>query len=252
MGKFTGPIIALALVALAGFFLFTDDSTSKLEGNFENLDNLTAFAESENKTGANEKGVEIIEYGDFQCPFCARFHPTIKQIKEDNGDDISIAYRHFPLIAAHPNAMAAHRAAEAAGIQGKFFEMHDWLFENQVVWSQAPGVSAALEEIEAQAVVLELDVEKWRTDAQSQAVFDKITAQQESGNQLGVTGTPTLFVNGERINTPGTVEEFQQIIDAAIAGDNLDDIETTGESSDDAVPETEESTETDAEAPAEQ
>jgi len=233
MKKLLGPLIFVGVVALAVFFATSDGASEKDISQFFTGE-LTDVQATDNKTGAGDKGVTIIEYGDFQCPFCGRVFPIVDEVKEQYGDDITLVYRHYPLISLHPNAMAGHRASEAAALQDKFFEMHDLLFENQTLWSGASSVGNALEIIEEYAEDLDLDMDQYRTDIESVAIADKINAQQASGTQLGVTGTPTFFVNGEQISTPGSVEEFSQIIDSAIAGDDVSDIETTGESSNDA------------------
>jgi len=232
MNKLIGPLIGLALVGLIAFFALTDSSTEDLNQYFKG--ELTDIQETDNKSGAGNKNVSIIEYGDFQCPFCAQIYPTVNEAKSKYGDDITLAFRHFPLTNIHPNAMAAHRASEAAGLQGKFFEMHDLLYENQAEWSGAANITSALEVIESYATEINLDIDKYKVDIESEEVRLKIQAQQDSGSNLGVTGTPTLFVNGERIDIPANIDELSAIIDNAIAGKPLDSVETTGESTDSA------------------
>ena len=233
MKKLLGPVIIAATIGLALFFAFSDNSKAEDITKYF-TDDITAAQESDYKNGAGNKDLTIIEYGDFQCIFCGQSHPIIEEVEEAYGDDISVVFRHFPLVDRHPNAMAGHRAAEAAGIQGKFYEMHDLLFERQQVWSAASNVGAALELIEGYASEINLDMEKYNIDVQSPEVAEKISAHQASGTQIGVTGTPTFFLNGERIGTPGSLEEWQQVIEAELAGESTEEIETTGEDTDSA------------------
>ena len=166
---------------------------------------------TEGPTGAK---VTLIEYGDFQCPGCGALFPALEQIKAEMGDKFLFVFRHFPLTSIHPNAMAAHRAAEAAGQQGKFFAMHDLLYARQVQWSNA---SSAASIFETYASELALNAEQFKTDVASQEVFDKIARYQDSGNQLGLTSTPTLLLNGQKIDNPASVDELQQVLNDAIS-----------------------------------
>src|SRR5690606_8652134 len=118
-------------------------------------------------------------------------------------ENVTFVYRHFPLDAAHPNAREAAYAAEAAGKQGKFFEMHDVLFEKQSEWSPLPDPK---ETFIGYAEALKLDIEKFTTDMDSKEVQDKVQNDFLSGNEFNVQGTPTFFLNGKRIPNPASVE----------------------------------------------
>ncbi len=159
--------------------------------------------------------VVIIEYGDFQCPGCGSLYPLLRQVENERPKDISIIFRNFPLTSLHVNAMAAHRAAEAAHKQGKFFGMHDLLYENQDLWNTSPNAAAIFEDF-AQQLGLKLD--QFKTDVASSDTFDRISADIDSGKELGITGTPTLYLNGERLeDIPPSVDEFVKLIDDAKA-----------------------------------
>ncbi len=145
--------------------------------------------------------VRLIEYGDFQCPSCSAAHPGIKKIMEDYGDKIAFVFRNFPLTSIHPNAFAAATAAESAGLQGKYWEMHNILFENQNEWSslspeQRTGRFITLAQ---QAGVTNVDT--FKADLSSKRVADKIKFDQALGKSQNVTGTPAFFLDGEKINT---------------------------------------------------
>jgi len=153
--------------------------------------------------------VTLIEYSDFQCPACGAFYPVVKKLSQEF-KNISVVYRHFPL-PQHGNAKPAAQAAEAAGRQGKFWEMHDLLFENQTVWSNS---ETAEEIFAAYAQTLELDMTKFKTDYNSPETLAKIEADYQSGVSE-VDGTPTFFLNDKKIQNPRSYDEFRSIIQQA-------------------------------------
>jgi thiol-disulfide isomerase/thioredoxin len=148
--------------------------------------------------GNKEAKVILVEYSDFQCPFCANYAPITKKVAEEFNDKIALIYRHFPLI-QHNNAHLAARASEAAAKQGKFWEMHDLIFENQNQWSDAKN---ALDKFIQYAKDLNLDIEAFKTDINSKEVRDKVDSDYKSGLSFGVNGTPTFFLNGRKLNLP--------------------------------------------------
>lgn len=167
--------------------------------------------------------VTLVEYGDFECPGCGRFYPILKQVKEKYGDKLTFQFRNYPLVSIHPNAMIAHRAAEAAAKQGKFWEMHDLLFENQSAWVAQAGVSqsAASGIIEGYARQLGLNIEQFNTDRASSAVNDLIQADIRAGQELRLTSTPSFVLNGTKLeDARDTVEYFSEKIDAELAKNN--------------------------------
>lgn len=172
-----------------------------------------AGAPSENKVGAGTSGVTLTEFGDFQCPGCGGMYPIVKQIKEHFGDKITFRFRHFPLESMHPNARAAARAAEAAAKQGKFWEMHDKLYENQNLWQ---GTSKPVSTFEGYASELGLDKNKFTEDFKSSEVTGTINADLKIGHDKNVTATPTFLLNDQKIDTPNSYEEFIKLIDKKI------------------------------------
>jgi len=171
--------------------------------------------------GSNSKGITLVEYGDFQCPVCGLYEPTVKQVAEKYKDDIQFQFRHFPLQQVHPNAFAASRAAEAASLQNKFWEMHDLLYANQNEWSAA---SDPVSMFNGYAKTLGINVEQFKTDFTSGKVNGAIQADISAGNKLKVTGTPTFFLNGKLVELKSLVgsdnypdiKKFSAVIDAAI------------------------------------
>jgi protein-disulfide isomerase len=154
--------------------------------------------------GSPEALVTLVEWSDFQCPYCSRVGPTIKQLEEAYGKDLRIAFKHNAL-GFHPRAKPAALAAEAAGKQGKFWEMHDKLFENQKDLSDENFVAWAGE--------LGLNVEQFKKDIADPALAKKVDAQQAQGTTLGARGTPAFFVNGRFLSGAQPVENFKKIID---------------------------------------
>jgi protein-disulfide isomerase len=179
-------------------------------------DEATVGAVSNNYYG-NENGiVTVTEYADFQCPACASFFPIVSQIKEQFTDDVKFEFRHFPLVQIHPNATTAHRAAQAAANQGKFWEMHDLLFERQQAWSQITNPTAVFEEY---ARELNLDIDIYKTDAASSATLAVINADIDLGKENNVNSTPTFLIDGEVIEDAASissVEGFATLIQEAI------------------------------------
>jgi protein-disulfide isomerase len=149
--------------------------------------------------------VTIVTFSDFQCPFCARVSPTIEALRKEYGADLRYAFKHNPL-PMHPRARAAALAAEAAGEQGKFWEMHDKLFENSRDLSAANFITWARE--------LKLDVKQFERDLGSTTLGDRVDRQQRQGNDLGARATPAFFVNGRFLSGAQPIESFRTLIDA--------------------------------------
>jgi len=141
--------------------------------------------------GELDAQVTLEEFGDFQCPPCARVASDIDDMERDFRPRMKILFRNFPL-AMHAHAAEAAYAAEAAARQGKFWEMHDLLYREQDAWSKATDVKKLFE---SYAGLLGLNVDRFRIDAQSPAVKDSVNADQQDGMTRGVTSTPTIFIN---------------------------------------------------------
>jgi protein-disulfide isomerase len=211
-------ILAAVIVGLGLIFWFSgshkNNNTSK---SGSNSGQVTAHI-----TGQGKKGVTLMEYGDYQCPVCGSYYPTVKQVVDKYNNDIYFQFRNLPLTQIHPNAFAGARAAEAAGLQGKYFEMHDILYENQTSWSE---ISDPTTLFKTYAQQLGLDVNKFNTDYSSSNVNDAIQADLTEFAKTGQQqATPTFFINGVYVsndkladNNGPSVEKFSQQIDAAIA-----------------------------------
>jgi len=159
--------------------------------------------------GALNASATLLEYGDFECPVCGAVHPLVKAIQESAGDRLCLAFRHFPLANMHPHAENAAEAAEAAGAQGKFWEMHDALFENQDALD--------LDSLAEYAAALELDAPRLINAVVDGTYAGRVRENFASGIRSGVNGTPTFFINGLRYDGPRDFDSMMAAL--AEAGD---------------------------------
>tara|TARA_B100001245_G_scaffold112184_1_gene82197 strand:- start:18099 stop:18767 length:669 start_codon:yes stop_codon:yes gene_type:complete len=151
--------------------------------------------------GSTEGNVLLIEYGDFQCPACKSAFPILQEIKEEYKDKLTFIFRNNPITQIHPNARAAAAAAEAAGLQGKYWEMHDALYEQQDDWSNA-SVDERLSFFVAMAKEVGIDdIDQFKRDIESDAVSSKINFDLSLGRKDNVSGTPTIFLNQEQLES---------------------------------------------------
>jgi len=153
-------------------------------------------AEPAHVLGPADAPVKIEEFGDFECPPCGIFHPILNQMKAEFGDKLQITFREFPLVPTHQHALAAASAAEAAGLQGKFWEMHDLIYDHQNDWKKEFDVRPIFE---GYAKQIGIDVERYKRDMNGELVAQRIFADGKRGHSLGVKGTPTVFMNGREV-----------------------------------------------------
>jgi protein-disulfide isomerase len=153
--------------------------------------------------------VTLLEYGDFECPYCGAAHSIIRDIERQMGSEMCFCYRHFPLTSAHPHAGLAAQAAEAAGVQGKFWELHDTLFEQQVALDEADLIRYA--------VSLGLDHHRFARELANQTYAPRVHEDLISGARSGVNGTPTFFINGVRHEGPFDYDTLLGVVERAVA-----------------------------------
>jgi len=211
MDKRFWGIILVIIIIFGGFIFF----------NNKNDDSGSSNAQPTNHVmGENSKNVALLEYGDYQCPACGSYYPVVKQVVEKYKGDIKFQFRNLPLSQIHPNAFAGARAAEAAALQNKFWEMHDMLYENQNTWSQASNPKDYFNQY---AEKLGLNVEQFKTDFVSSKVNGSINADLAAFNKTGAaTETPTFFLDGKRIDTKADMDTFSKVLDAAISAKQAD------------------------------
>ena len=145
--------------------------------------------------------VIIEEFGDYQCPPCGQLYPELKQIEAEYGDQVKVVFRHFPLMKMHKNALMAAHAAEAARNQNKFWEMHDRLYRNQKEWAELDDPRPVFEGYARQ---LNLKLDQFNSDLQSNLIDQKISADLQRGTSQGVTGTPTVFLDSHLLKYEAT------------------------------------------------
>lgn len=170
-------------------------------------------------SAASDTPVTLIEYSDFQCPACQSYYPLVTRLLSEASTSLRLVYRHFPLNdpgpggrVTHPNALIAAQASEAAGKQGKFWEMYKLLFENHAEWTELKDPRAVFVRY---ASTLGLNLTPFEADLDSAAIKDFVMAQKKEGVAIGVNSTPTFFVNGKGITNPRTYDEFKSIIETA-------------------------------------
>ena len=146
----------------------------------------------DHSAGPDDAPVTLVEYGDYECPYCGMAYPIVKRARQDLGSGLRFVFRNFPLAESHPHARLAAQAAEAAAAQGKFWEMHDMLFEHQD--------ALAAEDLVGYAKSLGLDARQFAQDLEGATYAKRVRDDFRNGVRSGVNGTPTFFVNGARYN----------------------------------------------------
>lgn len=220
---------AVCLVVLGGLIYLSN--RSRIDVSAVNNDSiLKASTQSGNIAdhvfGVQNSKVVLYEYGDYECPSCGAAYQPLKDITAKYQGQISFVFRNFPLVTIHPNARAGAAAAEAAGLQGKYWQMHDLLYENQTVWGQADPNSRG-SYFDSYAKQLGLNIATFDTDMSSAAVDQKISFDIALGQKLNVDATPTIYLGSTRLDNISTstspVDEtkLSALIDAQLRANNI-------------------------------
>ena len=167
--------------------------------------------------GIFDSKIVLIEYGDFQCPACAQYEPIVQQIRTDYVGKIAFVYRHFPL-SQHKNAKITAYASEAAGKQGKFWEMHDMIYDGQNVWANLSD-DKARDVMTKYAETIGLDLKLFEEQIDSGEVKNKVQSDNDCGLKAGVNATPTFILNGKKIQ-PRSYDEFKNFIEQELAANS--------------------------------
>lgn len=228
MSKNFAIVLAVLVVLFGGLLIFNKSNNSDSASGNGNTENVQP---SNHIQGDESAPVTLTEWGDFECPACGQYYALVKQVKQEYGDEIAFRFRHFPLISIHQNAIISARAAEAAGMQGKFFEMHDLLYENQDQWSQSTSPTQIFEDYARQ---LDLDVAQFSKDIKSNTTNRIVQADLAEANKRGYSSTPTFEINGEKIENPRSLEDFQEVIDQALKEAGADGQQNNSEGSQDS------------------
>lgn len=167
-----------------------------------------AVSPVDHQLGPDHAPVTVVEYGDFECPNCKQAAPAVKLLLERHAKKVRFVFRHFPLEEVHPHARSAAEAAEAAGAQGKFWEMHDLLFENQRHLKQS--------QLHSYAQSLQLDMARYTAGMDDEIYLQRVREHQRSGHDSGVHGTPAFFVNGRIQDVSFGMKSLFDAVDSAL------------------------------------
>jgi protein-disulfide isomerase len=205
---FWGVLIAVVIV-LGGIYWASSNHSGKSTASQSSSNNPTSHIE-----GQGKDGITLIDYGDYECPYCAEYSPIVNQVAALYNSEIYFQFRNLPLTQIHPNAFAAARAAEAAALQGKFWQMHDELYTNQSDWVNSSNPVPIFDDY---ARNLGLNVSQFETAYNGNAVNNvinaDITAFDKTGQEMA---TPTFFLDGTKVSPGLSVSSFEKIINAEI------------------------------------
>lgn len=204
-----GIIIATIILVGGGVFLLSKKQNKPTP----KIDTSILIRSDSNIIKAQSEKAVLVEFGDFQCPACGAYEPIVKKLIGDFKNDLTFVSRNFPLV-QHKNARPAAYAAEAAGIQNKYWEMYSLLYENQSKWSSLDDPKSVFNDF---AKSLNLDLVKFASDSASSSVKEKVDKDLADGNSLNVNSTPTFYLNGEKIGLPGSYDEFKKMVSDAIS-----------------------------------
>lgn len=209
------PIVIIAIaVALAGgaAYYLTRSAPEAVQPSDTSVTGAAAMGPGHVR-GSSNASVTLLEFGDYQCPSCRAYHPIVEEVLKRYPDQVRLEFHHYPLIQIHAYAMTAAMAAEAAGEQGKYWEMHDLIFVLQPEWSQSRNPEAEFMSI---ANRLGLDSNKFMQSMRSMELQDRILMDVVAARGSNIEAVPTFFLNGKRIQPPPSVDEFVKIVEAEL------------------------------------
>lgn len=213
MTKETGIMLGIAgLVIIGGIVLFIKTGPGSQPQPGQAVDPKSFVLETSHMTGDKNAKVTLVEFGDFQCPACAAIEPKVEEILKHYKDNkgFNFVFRNFPL-SQHKNAEVSAEAAEAAAAQGKYWEMHNKIYEKQLEWSDS---TTPLDMFANYAQELGLNVDQFKSDVNSGKYRDIVLADQSDGNKLQVVATPTFYFNGEKLDSLPKLEDFIAKVDS--------------------------------------
>ena len=226
-------IIALVIIGIGVSLAISSKPDSKQPG--QTVDSQSLIRSSSQMTGKPDAKVQLIEFGDFQCPACAYAEPILEKVIEEYKDkNFNFVFRNFPL-SQHKNAMIAAESAESAAKQGKYWEYHNKLYASQQEWSEAQN---ARDFFEQYAKDLGLNMDEFNTDLDKHNLKLLIDQDIQDGTAIGVNSTPTLYLNGQKLDKIYTFEEFKSAIDSILndtASTSVNDNASSTPSDDDQV-----------------
>ena len=212
-------VVGLSVVGLLFVVLLGSSGGSKQKVDDGILQ--TAVSVGDKARGKLDSKVVVTEFADFQCPACKTFSPVLQQLFDEYGDRVAFQYRHFPLLSIHPNANEAARAAQVAATEGKFWEMHDLLYERQSDWSKVSGSDAG--EIFADyAEELDLNRNSFVEAYNSEEIIGIVNSELDQANELRLEGTPTVFVNQKQSRSL-SYQDIKDLIELELSAVSTDE-----------------------------
>jgi len=207
-------VIVVAVAMAAGIAVYWSRQSSASGESAANAAPLAVNAGGGHIRGKAEAPLTLVEFGDYECPSCGYYYPMVEEVLRRYPDKVKLEFHHYPLIQMHQHALAAAMAAESASEQGKFWEMHDKLYQHQSQWARDPNPEA---QFLAFAAEIGLDANKFMRGMKSPDNERRILEDIQRGSNAKVEGTPTFFINGVSLNPlPSGVDEFAAIIDAKL------------------------------------
>src|SRR5215470_20007805 len=200
-------IVIIAAVGIAAFAAAYLSRTADRPAETPDKSSHVEIKSGGHSRGAANAQLTLVEFGDYQCPSCGGYHPLVKEILNRYPDKLRLEFHHYPLIDLHRNAMIGAMAAEAAGDQGKYWEMHDALLEHQQEWGESPNPEPMFIGLASR---LGLDQNRFTQSLHSPALQSKILQDVTQAQDLHIEGTPTFFINGEQIHPKLSMEDLVQ------------------------------------------
>lgn len=199
-------IVATVILLVGGIFLFSKKSDTPATS--KKVSDALLMPADSYKTSTGSAEINLVEFGDYQCPACGVYHPFVKKLLEESAGKVNFVFRHFPL-SQHKNAPMASYAVLSAGKQNKYWQMHDKMFETQAEWSDLADPSSKFVEY---AKNLNLDTDKFTKDINSKEIKEKVSADMNDGTVVGINATPTYYANGVKLELPSSFEEFKNLV----------------------------------------
>ncbi len=206
-------ILVLGIGAALAIAVFLSRGAGEEQASAVGADAPVAIPATGGIRGAEDAALKLVEFGDYQCPACRAYHEIVMELFERYPSEVQLEFHHFPLVGIHPNAMAAAVAAEAAREQGRFWEMHDLLFENQDTWARSPNPEALFV---SYAAGLDLNQDRFMRSMRDTSVESRVLEDVARARELAIASVPSFFVDGFPIDLPPGVEGFERLLYRAI------------------------------------
>jgi protein-disulfide isomerase len=218
--------IVLVIGGLVVAGIYSAGSPSSSSNNFVST-TAPGITASDWKEGNPNAKITLVEYGDFECPACGAYFPIVQQLVANYSSTVLFVFRNFPLYQVHQNAGISAQAAEAAGLQGKYWQMNNLLYEKQNEWATIPPDQVVSQVFDVYAQSLGLNVDKFNQDISSSAVLNKIKADVSTGDAAQIDHTPTFFVNLKQIPNPSNYNEFVTAFNQALGASSTQGLPST-------------------------